>query len=147
VRRKWTELPLPSEVIDGLDEMTKDKTECEELSDEIENVNSEGDIPSQNENAEELDAQFVEVNDSDKNHNESETQNVETLETNENELNVEESYFLRRLLGGTKIINWNKRKKMIRVTGRRKIRKPIIFDRRGKETTRIILLWYPLRLV
>jgi hypothetical protein len=82
-----------------------------------------------------------------KNHNESETQIVETLETNENELNVEESYFLRRLLGGTKIINWNKRKKMIRVTGRRKIRKPIIFDRRGKETTRIILLWYPLRLV
>ena len=94
MRRKWTELPLPSEVIDGLDEMTKDKTECEELSDEIENVNSEGDIPSQNENAEELDAQFVEVNDSDKNHNESETQIVETLETNENELNVEESYFL-----------------------------------------------------
>jgi len=38
VMRKWTELPVPSEVIDILDEMTKDKTECGELDYEIEDV-------------------------------------------------------------------------------------------------------------
>ncbi len=38
VRRKWTELPVLSEVIDKLDEMTKDKTECGELDYEIKDV-------------------------------------------------------------------------------------------------------------
>jgi hypothetical protein len=69
VMRKWTELPVPSEVIDKLDEMTKDKTECGELDYEIKDVIIEDDMLSQkfNENAEEPDMQFVKTCDNDKN--------------------------------------------------------------------------------
>jgi hypothetical protein len=94
VRRKWTELPVLSEVIDKLDEMTKDKTECGELDYEIKDVINEDDKLSQrlNKNAEESDMQFVETYDNNKNHIEDETQIVEALETDENEFSTEGTY-------------------------------------------------------
>jgi len=74
--------------------MTKDKTECCELDDEIKDMINEDDklLQRLNENVEESDMQFFETYDNNKSHSEDETQSIKTLETVENELSAEGSY-------------------------------------------------------